>query len=881
MIELKKLRKVYNSRKGGSCVALKGIDLQLPDTGLVFIIGKSGSGKSTLLNLLGGLDTITSGDIIADGNSLSSFSESDFENYRNSYIGFIFQHYYLLEELTVKENVELAMGIAGMDDSDRVEELLEKVGLSGYEDRYPKELSGGQQQRVAIARALAKDPKLILGDELTGNLDHNTSVDILNVLKEISKEKLVVVVSHNLDEADLFADRIIELHDGQIYRDRSRIKTSQHKFSIKGNVAYLPYFRDLTPEETKILDAGLRTGRIKDIVQRDDGFVMTTHPKNTDKSIFLPRIRFVDKRKIQYTGIFTRKGFLTRLKTIVLVTLMILCVSVFSSMHKIQHNEVPYDTSESYVPLVKGGLENPTSGIFSAGLYRVIPDDIKKAETLSGAGVYELVNVTLVTSPNGGSSTAGGTQADLRRNFGGFYIYETYGTLVCDEQFLIEKYGVDGKIVYAEGTVGDPYSKLRGVTIITDYVADALIKFQPDRYPDYQAIIDSERAIAIVETGYEERYAKIIERYDNYTGSDYESLYLELCRTEPLFEEYLREVIYSLGISYTFNEDFVQTIIDNPSRKSGTLRNVSFERVGEGYKEGAKTNVSISYTTSQSGSSYTESYYVGRGQVKMGYSTYNSIFGTGYTLANYKEFTPHTVTMRIYDRKIDGAVKLYEMPLEITALTQSTGMRMNKVDFTIIKKYTLQTFGLYVRNNENIEATVSGMAEDIIAPRSIAFDAIAGINKILTVFIPLLRLISAGLYVFIVIYLINHSMQIIKKNYFQIGVMRAFGAKNTDIGIIFITGVVLTGLIISVLSVALEPLIIELYNTILVESFAVVLNTCAFDIRVINMPAWLPYLNSAMVILITLITALVSLRVLKNLKPIEIIRAKDNGGEVS
>jgi hypothetical protein len=265
----------------------------------------------------------------------------------------------------------------------------------------------------------------------------------------------------------------------------------------------------------------------------------------------------------------------------------------------------------------------------------------------------------------------------------------------------------------------------------------------------------------------------------------------------------------------------------------------------------------------------------------MGYSTYNSIFGTGYTLSNYKEFTPHTVTIKIYDRKIDGAVKLYEMPLEISALTQSAGMKMNKVDFTIVRQYTLQTFGIYVRNNENIEATVSGMAEDIISPRSIAFDAIAGINKILTVFIPLLRLISLGLYVFIFIYLINHAMQIIKKNYFQIGVLRAFGAKNSDVGVIFITGVVLTGIAISILSIVFEPLIIDFYNTILVESFALVLNTNAFDIRVINMPAWLPYLNSAMVILITFVTALISLRVLKKLKPIEIIRAKDNGGEVS
>lgn len=155
-----------------------------------------------------------------------------------------------------------------------------------------------------------------------------------------------------------------------------------------------------------------------------------------------------------------------------------------------------------------------------------------------------------------------------------------------------------------------------------------------------------------------------------------------------------------------------------------------------------------------------------------------------------------------------------------------------------------------------------------------------GINKILTVFIPLLKLISYGLYIFVMVFLINHAMQTIKKNYFQIGVFRSFGAKNSDVGIIFITGVVLTGMAISVLSVALSGVIVEMYNSILVTSFATVLNTKAFDIRVINMPAWLPIVNAALVMVTTVASAIISLLVLRNLKPIEIIRAKDNGGEV-
>ena len=866
MIEFKKLRKVYNSRKGGSCVALKDIDLVLPDSGLVFIIGKSGSGKSTLLNLLGGLDTITSGDIIADGNPFSDFDDAEFENYRNSYIGFVFQHYYLLEELTVRQNVELAMSIAGVKDQRGASDLLMKVGLAGFDDRYPRELSGGQQQRVAIARALAKNPKLILGDELTGNLDHKTSMDILKLLKEISKTKLVVIVSHNLDEADQFADRIIELHDGKILNDRSRMAHNQHKFTIKGDVAYLPYFRDLTSEEAKALDYGLRTGKIKDIVQRDDGFVMSANPKKTKRSIFLPRKRFTEKNRLEYMGIFTGKGILSKALTVVIVTLMILCVSVFSSMHKIQHSEVPYQTSESYVPLIKGGLENETGGIFSSYYYRALPEEIKRAESVSGAKVYELVNVTIYTSS--AKNVPVYSQSDLIRSFDGFYTLYTYGTLICDEAFIIEKYGVNGEIAYEDCT-NDPYNALGTSTIITDYVADAIMKFQPSKFPSYQSIIDSKLAVAIIDTGYEERYARIIDRYEKYTGDDnYESLYRELC-SDPLFEQYLNEVVYSLGISYTFDTGYVSKITGVAT--SASLRNVTFEQAGVTYPAGEKVNVSMATATKG----------IESGQMTMGYSTYNQIFGTGYTVDNYQEkFEPHTVTIKVYDRYIDGAVLLREVTLEIVQLRTGAGVTIHKSDFDIFRDLSIQTIGIYAENNENIAEVVSVMSESMYSPRSIAFDAIAGINKIMGVFLPLLKLIAGGLYLFIVIYLVNYGIQTIKKNYFQIGVFRAFGAKNTDIGIIFITGVLITGLLIAILSVVFAPFIIDVYNTILVESFAMVLNTYAFDIRVINMPAWLPYLNSALVVVLTLVSALVSLLVLKKLKPIEIINAQDNGGSV-
>lgn len=218
MIVIENLTKRYKSKNKKICTALDCVDLTLPECGMVFIIGKSGSGKSTLLNMIGGLDSFDEGRIISHGNDLSAFRGSDFYKYRATYAGFVFQDYHLIDELTVGENIALEAQIAGVADAD-VEAALESVDLQGYGQRFPDELSGGQKQRVAIARALIKSPKVLLCDEPTGNLDKRTSTQIMDMLREISKERLVIVVSHNMPDAEKYADRIIELADGKIIGD--------------------------------------------------------------------------------------------------------------------------------------------------------------------------------------------------------------------------------------------------------------------------------------------------------------------------------------------------------------------------------------------------------------------------------------------------------------------------------------------------------------------------------------------------------------------------------------------------------------------------------------------------------------------------------------
>ena len=220
MIEARNLRKIYKTKGGVTVSALDGVSLKLPDTGMVFILGKSGSGKSTLLNVLGGLDSYNSGEIIIKGSSDKGFKQSHYDSYRNTYIGFIFQEYNVLEELTVGANVALAIELQGRKaTNEEINSILEEVDLAGFGQRKPNELSGGQKQRVAIARALVKKPEIIMADEPTGALDSETGKAVFDTLKKLSRDKLVLIVSHDREFSEQYADRIIELKDGSIISD--------------------------------------------------------------------------------------------------------------------------------------------------------------------------------------------------------------------------------------------------------------------------------------------------------------------------------------------------------------------------------------------------------------------------------------------------------------------------------------------------------------------------------------------------------------------------------------------------------------------------------------------------------------------------------------
>ena len=256
MISLKNVHKYFNKGRSNEIHVINNTSIDFPKTGLVALTGPSGCGKTTLLNVIGGLDSFYSGEIIIDDKAIKKYSPTTWDVLRNEKIGYIFQNYNLVLSKTVYENVELALNMAGIYEKNQVEErvkyVLESVGMYNYRRRNVKALSGGQQQRVAIARALAKDPEVVLADEPTGNLDANNTFEIMSIIKKISETRLVILVTHEKGLVEFYADRIIELVDGTVVNDYENAGGSGFEHIDERNI----YLKDLNYDDS-LKDQGI------------------------------------------------------------------------------------------------------------------------------------------------------------------------------------------------------------------------------------------------------------------------------------------------------------------------------------------------------------------------------------------------------------------------------------------------------------------------------------------------------------------------------------------------------------------------------------------------------------------------------------------------
>lgn len=872
MILIQNLTKQYISKNKRTCTALNKVNLTFPDTGMIFIIGKSGSGKSTLLNMIGGLDSFNSGKIIAGGNDLSKFRHRDAHKYRASYVGFIFQDYHLIEELTVEQNINLEAEIANVKNAD-IEKALRAVDLEGYGKRFPDELSGGQKQRVAIARALIKSPSVVLCDEPTGNLDKNTSMQIMKVLSQISKERLVIIVSHNMPDAEKYGDRIIELSDGRVIMDITRKDGYDNSLSIKDGIISLPYNHNLTKEEAEAITNEIKQGNVKELQQNDGGYEKTTEPAHHKENSKLKSSELTRTSILRLFSAFSGASKLRTATTAFISAVMVVLLIIFQSFLMFDGSKaISQSMSEgngSTIVLKKNLRIDDYGNTNSSKIYKITAEDISTIDATCGDGIkkYYLYNHCASVDVND-STECDKLETKILPNlkFGTKHIYTKtmFGTLACDEEYLLSKFGVDGKL---KVLAGDPYQTLTdGTIIITDYLADAMRIYNPQRYRTYEDILGPlyegkyiwANISAIIDTGYKEKYADIIKTVASNVDKLEEGIDM-LDEDEAI--AFIDDVQTNLAIAYSMNPDFISAVKDyryknyNEIPGSVTIGNKSFS-----------PEYIWMVTSDFHGITMND------GEMLLSQTLFSQMFPE---LSKEKFTFPIDMTVTWHEWDNGEGEVIFNKTYTVIGFSPAHQSVISENDLVEIKMAGIIPYAVYIENHSRINETIDIMAERGFSWSSIEGQAVTLLNKSVNMFFDLFRLIEIMMLVMTVIFLISHSIRSIKSNYYQIGVIKAIGARSIDIGKVYIMQNLLLSAIISILTYIGSIIFIDVANGILIKSFIEITGARVGSIDIISFNPALVITAIIATMILGLLSTAAPLILLHNIKPINIIKAKE------
>lgn len=864
MIEIKNLTKIYKSKHKMDCKALDNISFSLPDKGFVFIVGKSGSGKSTLLNMISGLDSFTSGEIIADGNSFNEMSKTDFDKYLSSYVGFVFQDYRLIDDFTIKQNIEIALDISG--EKNNISYYLDKIGLQGHENRYPTELSGGQKQRVAIVRAIIKNPQIILADEPTGNLDSVTTIQVLNLLKEISKEKLVIVVSHDMNDAFAYADRIIELADGKIVKDRSKKEGYRNMFEIVDNIAYLPHHKDLSKRQIASILKNKKS--LIKIVQKNSGFIPTKEQIIQTKKVDFKANKISKSNKKKLFSIFFKRRKFSKVLTIFLSAVLISLFYVIQAFVSFDSNrstaqDLIYNNKPS-VELTKAYKPEQGTSLSNYTINYVDDSDIEAFKEVYPTGnIYKMFNNTISIMSY---SVDGGTILNIKSNCDEFYIKETYGVLNCDESFLIDLYGNENNEL--EYLSYNEVIKDYGI-FISDYVADSMMFYNPKKYQSYEDVlgeyqykgINKVYINGVFNSNYKEKYSDLFNSFSSLIGDMQSSV------ENDDFAAFITEVANYLGVAYNFNSDYENAIQTLEFKDLLTIeRSCAYDENGKESYRGAMYIVQNS----------NKKYDLKGNEVVMNITTYNTLFNTEYTSKNYKEFIPHKFT---YKKSINPNYNnfFFEKELYIKALTpEKVYTTVTDEVFLEFIKCDVYCYSLYFDNVEHSMELLK-VAEE----RQYSFSPVASISNLslvtrsIEILGSFLRIIEIALLIACTFYLGSFGIRSIKSNMYEIGVIKSLGGSNKDIGKIFVIQNLIVGIGVVLLSVLGMYIAAKVSNEILIQSFKTVLNTTIKSIKLVQFYPTLVVIDLFIAVILIIVSSFIPTRFLRKVRPIDILKAKE------
>lgn len=854
MIIVKNLTKVYKSKKAKICVALNNVSFSLPSKGLVFVVGKSGSGKSTMLNLLGGLDSLTSGEINVFGNQLNEYSESELYSFRSNIVGFVFQDFHLLDDLTVADNVRLSLKLMAEDDDERVEKALESVELLEYKDRYPRELSGGQQQRVAIARALVKNPDVIFADEPTGNLDSNTTEQIIKLIKEISKEKLVVVVSHNLFDAYEYADRIIELSEGRIINDLVINEKYENAVEVKDNKVIIPMLKRFKQDELdsllsickrdEILKIEQSNNKFKQKEQKEEPLQAKVPQKKTKGLSFFNSVKF--------SAMFGKRRIIGFLLSAIFASILICVLSLAQSIANFDAKSMAMDSmTESSVYAVRKDLDTLSGQVHA----RVITDeDFAKIKQASpDAKLYKLYMSGLYI--NGYTI---GHQKVPTITQSGLHIVETSGTLETNEEYAKKLLRLDNLSIY-RGSV----EQNTGGIYITDFVADSFIFY--GKAENYDEILGQQfegsndywpdgYVNGIINTSYKEKYKGVIDQINSMT------------KESPLTEEiisFLDYVNQALAISYYFGDNYKEI-------SSANIYEGNYVYTRNFFVNGVDASSTISYISC---GSYFDC-VLGDNEVFMDVEAYNKIFGTEYTYGNCDTFVPHAISFLSSD--FNNEV-IYSKQMTVAGIGKCKGGNMLLADnvFYEYKEKMFHCYGVYA-DGEDVSGFINYTMDNGYSNISLKMSAIQTMSQAVETFNKFFEFIAMILVCACVFIITSFGVKNIKSKMYEVGVMKALGCKLSSFFVIFGLHTLLIAFTTIVVFVVGYVAFANVANHILLESLKAITPTkIMLDLQFIKFDWQLALINSAVVVFISIVSTIIPIILLRRIKPVTIIKAKE------
>lgn len=865
MIRISNLNKIYKSRTSEHH-ALRDVSLTLPNKGLVFVLGSSGSGKSTFLNLIGGLDRVTSGRIVVDGNDISDFSEPAFVDYRNSCIGFIFQDHHLIDDLTVYQNVKLALDLRHIEDDGLVSRALEQVGLGGYEGRYPRELSGGERQRVAIARAIVKRPRIILADEPTGNLDGKNAAEIMRILKKLSRRCLVLTVSHDTMAVHANADRIIELADGCVISDVTKNPEYDEGAVLQGNAVCIPGDRLLGEQDVAFINEKLSAKRAQRVAIRTDKFDPTKEIKRRGKTVPIERTRLKILQVMSLSFTFLKTKVLRIASVAIPLSLILLIILLSQAYINFDGNRVIVDRME------KAGQEALvlSKEISLDGVHKnarrypaVVTDEDVEAFMSTGfdGKTYPIISVSVPVTAYKNASGIKSTYFAY-----GVSATESLGTMIVDEQFMIDKLGSFELVARARNE--DPIG-----VYITDYLADMILatndEYKGKNYNnllEYYAPDDSgvgEIYInGIIKTNYEERYKELIDRVTVEKETDLAVLY-----NDEQFQKLSSELYSFLGYSYTFNQNYVEDYL------SAEIAEYHFYAWSHKLLFDGKTEYALpgGYVL------YDWEAELSDGQVLMGHKTYNAIFGTSYEPQNLDTFAPHKAQMVQYAYYDSGNENAYfDTEIEIAGLYEGEGMEVSYGVRSLFDQHHIRQTGIYFDSLSHLSDLLDMAEQRSFIQDSITLEGILTLHRCVMLFVAIFRLVNIALCAAVVFIFVSFSTKMIHDKLHEIGILKALGTDRVTINIIFGLQIALIAVFTCVVSILGYRFLIEPANELFIISLReMVPSQLVLDLDVLVYIPRVVWENVLLVVILSIVSLVVPMAKIGRIQPVKIINTRD------